>query len=515
MHAPIRTTAAVLSLSALGLWGVASTSAGAASGDALLAYGLDEGAGTTASDASGNGRTGAISSATWSTSGRYGAALTFDGVTSRVSTVATMAVGSAFSMTGWVFNPTAAGFETIATHGSGRDVFLQDGQLSLFDGSRDVDLDVSVPAGAWAHIAVTGAGGTVRAFVNGVPAAPVTASTASGPSAPLVIGAWTTGDGFVDHFSGRIDEVRWYARQLSEAEVQADRATPVSGGTPPSTTTTTAPTTTAPTTTAPTTTAPTTTAPPSGGRSLRFYGNGRDGIDRVRIPLTPNRTVDVGGDFTIEWWMKVAGPLVGDSCGTAEAGWIYGNILLDRDVYGGGDYGDFGISVFGGGGGRIAFGVTRGSNGVTLCSTVGVADGAWHHVAVTRSSSSGALAIYVDGQPRGTSTGPTGDVSYRDGRSGAANDPYLVIGAEKHDAGSEFPSYRGWIDELRISRAVRYTAAFQPPRAALAADGTTVALFHADEASGTVLEDAAGSNDGALIVGGSPVGPVWTTDSPL
>jgi hypothetical protein len=213
--------------------------------------------------------------------------------------------------------------------------------------------------------------------------------------------------------------------------------------------------------------------------------------------------------------MKVAGPLTGDSCGTAEAGWIYGNILLDRDVYGGGDYGDYGISVFGGGGGRIAFGVTRGSNGVTLCSTVGVADGAWHHVAVTRSSSSGALAIYVDGQPRGASGGPTGDVSYRDGRSGAAHDPYLVIGAEKHDAGAEFPSYRGWIDELRISRSVRYTAAFQPPRTALAADGTTVALYHADEGSGTVLGDAAGSNHGALIVGGSPIGPVWTTDSPL
>ena len=247
---------------------------------------------------------------------------------------------------------------------------------------------------------------------------------------------------------------------------------------------------------------------------MRFFGNGRNGIDRVRIPLTPNRTIDVGGDFTIEWWMKVAGPLVNDSCGTAESGWIYGNIVLDRDVYGSGDNGDYGISVFGGGGGTIAFGVTRGSSGVTLCSTVGVADGAWHHVAVTRSSSTGALAIYIDGQRRGSSTGPTGDVSYRDGRStSAANDPYLVVGAEKHDAGSQFPSYPGWLDELRISSAVRYASNFTPPRAALTADGSTVALYHADGGSGTTLADATGANPGTLLVGGSPVGPLWTTDT--
>ena len=184
--------------------------------------------------------------------------------------------------------------------------------------------------------------------------------------------------------------------------------------------------------------------------------------------------------------MKVAGPLDGGSCYSGESAWIYGNILLDRDVFGGGDNGDYGVSVFGGG--TIAFGVTRGSNGNTVCSTVGVADGGWHHVAVTRSSSSGALAIYIDGRQRGTASGPTGDVSYRDGRSTSyPNDPYLVIGAEKHDAGSQFPSYPGWLDELRVSRAVRYTGDFTPPRSPLGVDANTVALYHADEGSGTVL----------------------------
>ena len=204
----------------------------------------------------------------------------------------------------------------------------------------------------------------------------------------------------------------------------------------------------------------------SGGSSLRFFGNGDGGIDRVRIPLTPSKTVNIGGDLTIEWWMKTSGPFVNAGCNSYNDAWIYGNILIDRDVYGGGDYGDYGISIFGNGGGTVAFGVSRGSSGTTLCSTIGIADGAWHHVAVTRWAGSGVMAIFIDGQQRGTRTGPTGSIAYRDGRwSSAANDPYLVLGAEKHDAGAQFPSYRGWMDELRVSSSVRYTANFVAPSA--------------------------------------------------
>ena len=102
------------------------------------------------SDASGNGRTSAVTSATWTASGRNGAALTFDGTSSRVSTTATVPVGSAFSFTGWLFNPAATGYETIVAHGTGRDVFLQNGRLSFFDGTSDVDLGANVPASTWA-----------------------------------------------------------------------------------------------------------------------------------------------------------------------------------------------------------------------------------------------------------------------------------------------------------------------------------------------------------------------------
>jgi hypothetical protein len=434
-----------------------------------------------------------------------------------VVSASNLSIGSSFAVTAWVWNPSNSAYETIAAAGGQRDLFLRAGSLSFFDGNVDRDLGVNVPTGRWAFVALTSDGSTLRAYVDGAAAAPVNAAVTGTSVGRLQIGAWTDGSSTTDYFSGRIDEVRWYGRSLSSSEVAADMATRVSTS-GESSTTTIATTTTAPTTTVATTTtaAPTTTTAPSGsGSSLRFFGNGRDGIDRVRIPLTPNRSIDVGGDFTLEWWMKVAGTPVDESCDRYESGWIYGNILLDRDVYGAGDYGDYGVSVFGGGGGTIAFGVSRGSNGVTLCSTVGVADGAWHHVAVTRSSS-GAMAIFIDGRRRGSTTGPTGDVSYRDGRSSSAPmDPYLVIGAEKHDAGSEFPSYAGWFDELRVSDTVRYTTDFVPPRSELTADGATVALYHADEGSGTVLGDSTGANPGALRVGGSPTGPLWTSDTPF
>ena len=51
----------------------------------VAAYAFDEGSGTTAADASGNGNNGTIGSATWTTTGKYGKALTFNGTSARVT----------------------------------------------------------------------------------------------------------------------------------------------------------------------------------------------------------------------------------------------------------------------------------------------------------------------------------------------------------------------------------------------------------------------------------------------
>ena len=263
----------------------------------------------------------------------------------------------------------------------------------------------------------------------------------------------------------------------------------------------------------------------SGNFSLRLYGNGVNGIDRVEIRVDPPVPADIGvTSFTIEWWMKASlaeNDSPGASCNT-DAGWITGNILLDRDIFGPGDYGDFGVSISGG---RVAFGVSQGGSGNTICGSANVADGNWHHVAVTRNSTSGQLRIYVDGTLDADGSGPTGDVSYRDGRSTSyPNDPYLVIGAEKHDYNvNEFPSYSGFFDELRLSNSIRYTTNFTRPSAAFTTDANTMALYHFDEGpagacTGNVTDSsgaAGGPSTGTCRYGGSPAGPLYSADQPF
>lgn len=261
------------------------------------------------------------------------------------------------------------------------------------------------------------------------------------------------------------------------------------------------------------------TPAPGERASVRFYGAGRDAIDRITIRIDgPARPADVGAtDFTVEFWLKAeAGANTGSvTCGQND-GWITGNIVFDRDIYNAGDYGDFGIAL---NGGKVAFGLSVGSSGTTLCGSRTVADSQWHHVALTRRTT-GAMAIFVDGQPDGSATSTAGDASYSDGRNTIyAWDPYIVLGAEKHDAGSAYPSFSGWLDELRISSTVRYTAAFTPPAAPFTTDGSTAALYHFNEGTGTTVGDSSGASggpsNGALRVGGAPAGPAWSGESPF
>lgn len=254
--------------------------------------------------------------------------------------------------------------------------------------------------------------------------------------------------------------------------------------------------------------------------SLRFFGNGvaAPGLDRVEIALdAPPRPVDVGGDFSLELWLKVAPGENGTAtCSNASDAWILGNIVLDRDVFGDGDFGDWGVSLMNG---RVAFGVHNGTTGATLCGSTDLADQAWHFLALTRRASDGRLQLYVDGQLEATFAGPLGDLSYRDGRTGFPKDPYLVLGAEKHDAGAEYPSFSGWLDDLRITAALTWTTSGPPPTEPAVAVPGTVALYSCNEGGGTALGDssqhASGPSPGVLQVGGSPAGPQFVPDSPF
>jgi hypothetical protein len=270
-------------------------------------------------------------------------------------------------------------------------------------------------------------------------------------------------------------------------------------------------------TTASTTSGP--TASPVTGLSMRFHGNPSAEVDRVKVPIDPQVAADLGGDLTIEFWLKTepaANPVT--SCQAGSDGWTYGNVILDRDVFGTGDYGEYGVSLSGG---RIAFGVGRGGRQQTICGLIDVADGRWHHVALTRRFADGVMRIYVDGTESAQGVGPAGGISYRDGRpTGVSSDPFLLIGASKNDeSGSR--GFSGVLDELRLSSSIRYTTPFDRPIAPFTADSETALLFHFDEGPAgpcvsSVVDTSGQATHGQCRHGGSGTpGPVYEADAPF
>ena len=265
----------------------------------------------------------------------------------------------------------------------------------------------------------------------------------------------------------------------------------------------------------------------SSGTSIRFYGNGENDIDRIKILLaSPEKPINVGDNITIEFWIKASQSDNPDSdnCNNTNDAWINGHTIIDRDVYGSGDYGDFGISLMNG---KLAFGMNNGTEGATVCSTTSIADNNWHHIALTRDSN-GTMKIFVNGNLDSTlSSGISGNIRYRAGRSSSyPNDPYLVLGAEKHDAGNNYPSFNGYLDSLRISNIVRYTNSFSAPSTQHSTDENTVALYQFDAGSagdcqtGTIITDSSnysgGPSNGECKFGGnSNKGPSFSENIPF
>uniref|UniRef100_A0A832I2N5 LamG domain-containing protein n=1 Tax=Eiseniibacteriota bacterium TaxID=2212470 RepID=A0A832I2N5_UNCEI len=256
-------------------------------------------------------------------------------------------------------------------------------------------------------------------------------------------------------------------------------------------------------------------------------------MDRVKIrvddPATvaPGPPADVGdGDFTLELWVRgtlaenAAGP---QACG-ANLAWIYGNIVLDRDRYA--QDRKFGLSFAAG---VPIFGVSpEGAGDFTICGDTSVLDGTWRHLAVARRAADGWLWMWVDGVPVASEDGPDGLLSYPDdgvpgnfcGGPCTNSDPFIVIGAEKHDAGPDYPAFSGWVDEVRFSDTLRYAGTFTRPAAPFTPDARTVALWHFDEAAGdTILDSSPGGASGGMRRFGSggtrPAGPEWSSETPF
>ena len=104
----------------------------------------------------------------------------------------------------------------------------------------------------------------------------------------------------------------------------------------------------------------------------------------------------VSTDFSLCCWFKTT-----STNGTGTDNWWRGGPLVDAEI--GGATTDFGLSI---GNGRVMLGI--GSPDTTIRSPTSLNDGIWHYAVGTRISSSGAIALYIDGVSVATGTARTG-----------------------------------------------------------------------------------------------------------
>jgi hypothetical protein len=197
------------------------------------AYSFNENSGPTAHDASGNANNGTLQGGTsWTTSGKYGNAILFNGTSGYVNvpSSSSLQLASAITLEAWV-NPSLLS-------GVWRDVIYkgQDNYYLEADSTSGKPATRTTPDGAlfgtgsltintWSHLAATYDGTTLRLYVNGVQVSSRAQTGAIAVSTnPLQIG----GDTFYgQYFLGRIDEIRVYNRALSAAQIQTDMNTPI------------------------------------------------------------------------------------------------------------------------------------------------------------------------------------------------------------------------------------------------------------------------------------------------
>jgi hypothetical protein len=205
----------------------------------VAAYGFNEGIGVLALDSSGQANTGTLAGPTWTTSGKFGSALSFNGVDAwvTIADAPSLDVTTGLTIEAWVNPSSGTGSRTIVL--KEMPAGLAYALYSAVSGQRPVGYvhtrrdasavgTATVPLNTWTHLAFTFDGSSLRLYVNGTL---VRTSSSGGSSGPIV-----TGDGalriggnavFGEYFRGLIDEVRIYNRPLTAADIQIDMNTPI------------------------------------------------------------------------------------------------------------------------------------------------------------------------------------------------------------------------------------------------------------------------------------------------
>jgi glucose/arabinose dehydrogenase len=203
----------------------------------VAAYAFNEGTGLSVADASGNGTTGTISGAAWTTAGKYGNALTFNGTSNWVTVPdsASLDVTSGLTLEAWVRPSTIAGWRTVFTKETGGgevyQLYASNGATPVAylstttGGDQGFGAGAALPLNTWTHLAATYDGSALHIYVNGNLAGTQSVSGAilTSTSALRIGGNGPWGE----YFSGQLDELRVYNRALTATEIGQDENTAI------------------------------------------------------------------------------------------------------------------------------------------------------------------------------------------------------------------------------------------------------------------------------------------------
>jgi len=211
-------------------------------------WSFDEDSGTVANDSSGNSNHGTLNNGPVWVDGRFGKALSFDGVDDyvRIEPSLSLDVTSQVTVEAWVYPRAYVDNTGHVSHiisrcnYSGGHIYV----LSTYPDSYKISYSVNpysgekssiadLPLNVWTHLAMTYDGSYIRLYINGeLDSSYAQTGSIFTTTNWLAIGCKPTGPwggaGTYAYFNGIIDEVRIYNRALSQQEIQTDM-----GGLPP------------------------------------------------------------------------------------------------------------------------------------------------------------------------------------------------------------------------------------------------------------------------------------------
>ena len=211
-----------------------------------LGFSFDEAAGTVANDSSGNGNTATLNNSIAWVPGKYGTAVSLDGLTNYLSipnSTSTNISGTGLTLSMWINPQPLSVGDSVAIGKFWNTTWtspyyqygleLDSGTIPHFyvgtaGGLLGVPMGSPLTLSQWNNLAVVFDGTQVQFYVNGalVNTQPLPASITARGNAMNVGADAQPGE----YYSGTLDDLRIYNRALSQNEVQSDMNTPLTGG---------------------------------------------------------------------------------------------------------------------------------------------------------------------------------------------------------------------------------------------------------------------------------------------